>query len=369
MQGVDIRNTRYGDVWRESRKAFLDDVALCRSELLTIYKTAAANVAHDVAHLSTDTSPSGKISLRAKRDLEKSLDREISALAIASETRIRGAVQLSFNLGAVPMIELAAGSFAEIADIAKVRGALQAVHAKALEAYQVEKRYGWTFSERIWKSAATTSKTIQEVVSAGLAEGMDSVKVARMLEQYVKDGSKTLSSQYPNMMKRMGGRVPGNVSYESLRLARTEASYAFNEGTIQAARENPAVGAIGFRLSNSHPAADICDSVASADSYGLGRGNYPVEEAPSTQHPCCLCYLVPIARDISEALRVFELDPSQEPDIQDLADQVEDLKASAVTLSTPSIPYSPSWLAPALKSALASKIIEKIMEKSPIDAS
>ena len=78
--------------------------------------------------------------------------------------------------------------------------------------------------------------TMRDVDPESVAIGQDAVKTARMLQQYVRRGAMTLARDYPEMMKRMKGRIPGNISYEALRLARTEMTAAFGEGTIAASR-------------------------------------------------------------------------------------------------------------------------------------
>jgi len=103
----------------------------------------------------------------------------------------------------------------------------------------------------------------------------------------VRHGVQTLAKDYPNMMKRMKGRVPGNISYEALRLARTEMTAAFGEGTIAAARVSPSYIGMKWVLSHSHPMVDMCDTLAEHDE-GLGRGVYsPGNEPPMPAHPNC----------------------------------------------------------------------------------
>ena len=57
-----------------------------------------------------------------------------------------------------------------------------------------------------------------------------------MLQQYVRKGKQTIARDYPKMMERMGSRIPGDICYEALRLARTEMTAAFGEGTVAAAQ-------------------------------------------------------------------------------------------------------------------------------------
>jgi len=99
----------------------------------------------------------------------------------------------------------------------------------------------------------------------------------------------------------MGGRVPKSLNYEALRLARNELSEVYWQATIEGFKENPAVTAVKWLLSNNRLPGyhDICDTMAYANAHGLGAGIYPVDEAPEKPHICCLCALAPvIAKDI-----------------------------------------------------------------------
>ena len=140
---------------------------------------------------------------------------------------------------------------------------------------------------------------IQEIISSGI--NTDCAEVAKALQQYVKEGAKTFAEKYPNMYDRMGGRVPKNLNYEALRLARNELSEVYWQATIEGFKENPAVTAVKWLLSNNRLPGyhDICDTMAYANNHGLGAGIYPVDEAPEKPHICCLCSLAPvIAKDI-----------------------------------------------------------------------
>ena len=122
------------------------------------------------------------------------------------------------------------------------------------------------------------------------------------------------------MMKRMAGRVPGDLCYEALRLARTEMTAAFGEGTIAAARVSPSYIGMKWVLSKSHPLTDICDDLAAHDE-GLGRGVYsPGDEPPMPAHPNCICTLVPVHEEpekFVERLKKWKENPASEPKLED----------------------------------------------------
>lgn len=164
---------------------------------------------------------------------------------------------------------------------------------------RIFKHKEFVLSDRIWDISDNNYEKIKEIIASGI--NTDCVEVARALQQYVKEGAKTFAENYPNMYDRMGGRVPKSLNYEALRLARNELSEVYWQATIEGFKENPAVTAVKWLLSNNRLPGyhDICDTMAYADDYGLGAGIYPVDAAPEKPHICCLCSLAPvIAKDI-----------------------------------------------------------------------
>lgn len=194
------------------------------------------------------------------------------------------------------------------------------VNTAAVEAiYARTYQDGLKVSDRIWKAANNARDAMKEIVLDGVATGEDAVSVARKLEQYVKEGKSSMAEDYPNMMKRMGSRVPKDISYEALRLARTEMTSAYGEGTILSSRETPSYLGMKWALSSSHPEYDVCDVLATAE-FGQGPGVYPPGEEPKyPAHANCLCTLIPIHEDpddVVEKLLAWEADPSSQPEIE-----------------------------------------------------
>ena len=164
---------------------------------------------------------------------------------------------------------------------------------------RIFKNKKFVLSDRIWDLSDNNYDKIQEIIASGI--NTDCVKVAKALQQYVKEGAETFVKDYPNMYERMGGRVPKSLNYEALRLARNELSEVYWQATIEGFKENPAVRAVKWLLSNNRLPGyhDICDTMAYANDHGLGAGIYPVDAAPEKPHICCLCSLAPvIAKDI-----------------------------------------------------------------------
>ena len=121
------------------------------------------------------------------------------------------------------------------------------------------------------------------------------------------------------MMARIGKRVPKDLCYEAFRLARSEMSMAFMEGTYSSGRVNPAYKGVRWLLSSSHPLPDVCDDLASADLYGLGPGGYPAGDEPPYPHANCLCTVAPLVEDTKEfveRLKKWRDDPASQPELE-----------------------------------------------------
>lgn len=89
--------------------------------------------------------------------------------------------------------------------------------------------------------------------------------------------------------------------YIARRVARTEASRAFNQAYIDSVRNSPNVKGMQWNLSSSHPEPDVCDMYASVDPAGLGTGVYPENELQQIPaHPHCLCYYTAVMRSVDE---------------------------------------------------------------------
>jgi hypothetical protein len=242
--------------------------------------------------------------------------------------------QLTFNFDKYIKKNVETGSFyskqvtidlvekAGITKISKtiIEDAFYKMNADAVEAMWSRSRYGLKLSEHIWNKNRNYRKNINNILVSGVASGEDCVTVASAIEKYVKKGSKTFAESYPNMQARMPGRVPDDICYESLRLARTEMTSAYGMGTIKSASLNPASKGIKYILSASHPKYDICDVICAADKYGLGPGGYPVESAPDYPfHPNCLCIMTTINEEPEELLnrlKAWENNPSSQPDLE-----------------------------------------------------
>lgn len=192
------------------------------------------------------------------------------------------------------------------------------VNKRAAEAVWNTHKNGLKLSDRIWNVSKNSETAIRDIIQDAVASGQDVVETARLLEKYVRTDMNTMVKDYPEMMKRLKGRIPGDLSYEALRLARTETSNAFWRGTVEGARNSPTYKGVQWVLSRSHPAADICDAYAAHDE-GLGEGVYGKGHEPmGIAHPNCLCTLAPVHMSSEEIFKnwdEWEKNPKSQPEI------------------------------------------------------
>lgn len=303
----------------EARKKYIELRLKQDPEIRGLYIRAADRVARELRKLVLKT-PSSYLRKRQLEELETALraeaDRLTGNLTKAFEQYVEQAVDAGGGYSQAVTMDLfrKAGL-----DTVGLRTMFATVNRQAVEACWARTKKGLFLSDRIWQQGEKFRNTMRGIIQEAVPTGQDAVKTARMLQQYVRQGKSTLAANYPNMMERMGGRIPKDICYEALRLARTEMTAAFGEGTIAAARMSPSYIGMKWVLSHNHPVVDICDTLAEHDE-GLGRGVYsPEDEPPYPAHPNCLCALVPIHEEPEEfvaRLKRWTKNPESEPELE-----------------------------------------------------
>jgi hypothetical protein len=134
---------------------------------------------------------------------------------------------------------------------------------------------GYRLSDRIWRTSTHTRAQIDRIVTEGISQGKSAVQIANEVERFLNPTRQGVRTRRPY------GR---NLSYDAMRLSRTEIARAHGQADIMAANLNPFVEGVECVLSASHPKYDICDEYAEG-------GPYPKDAAPALPaHPHCLCY-------------------------------------------------------------------------------
>ena len=98
--------------------------------------------------------------------------------------------------------------------------------------------------------------------------------------------------------------------YYANRIARTELHRNYTDQVARELMADDQIEYVQWRLSSTHPKADVCDRNARLDAWGLGPGVYPKAEAPKPPaHPFCRCLLAP-------RIDIFDAKPRFNPDAE-----------------------------------------------------
>jgi hypothetical protein len=91
--------------------------------------------------------------------------------------------------------------------------------------------------------------------------------------------------------KNLRSKIPGlpkDLSYEALRLGRSELSNSFADSIYKTANLLPGYKGITWLLSSRHVDPDECTEYANTKKYG-SKGFFPKGKEPDVPHPNCLC--------------------------------------------------------------------------------
>ena len=143
---------------------------------------------------------------------------------------------------------------------------------------------GAGLSSRIWQSSAMASNSIQQVISAGLAQDMGAAKLSRLLQDYVNP---TVRKTWSNDKIRSilgDGYAAWNKSleYNALRLARTTLAHTATMSMRQAQKVNPY--ATKIRWHSVHAAGRTCSICEDMDGQVYDTDKCPFD------HPNGMCY-------------------------------------------------------------------------------
>jgi hypothetical protein len=319
---IDQIKTAAGEYAKEAmegRKMFLDLRLRQDPEIRKIYIRAADRIAAQIA--KGGSTPLRKKQLagimeqlrqeagQIEKELTAKLDEHLMKGVEAGGWQSRTVTVKLFEEAKTPLVKKA-----EL-DRMYVR-----VNREAVNAIWNRTKNGMQLSDRIWKTSRNSETVIKNLIQDAVASGQDAVTTAKMLQQYIRKDALTLVKSYPNIMSRMKGRVPKNLSYEALRLARTETTAAFGHGSIKAAQSSPSAKGIQYCLSSAHHIVDICDELARNNEADLGPGVYAVDDPPPyPAHPNTMSYLVTKHEspdDFVKRLKEWEKNPGSDEDLE-----------------------------------------------------
>lgn len=157
---------------------------------------------------------------------------------------------------------------------------------------------GYSYSERIWKIGSGFQDDIKRVLTTGLAQGRDPIKIAGDLEKFIAGGKTILMKRYGQLKAgtaQFARRIPKNVDYRAMRLVRSELYAGLKEADVLAGKANPGAEDLFDWIMNAGRADWDCDCP------DLAHGSpYTAAQVPAQPHANCMCYLLPRLKDRKE---------------------------------------------------------------------
>lgn len=137
---------------------------------------------------------------------------------------------------------------------------------------------GYTLSDRIWQTNSQMRRKLNLFLREAIAEGRSAKSIARDLTNFLNPTRGLIRTNKP---------YGTNLSFDAMRLARTELASAFNRAGLMAAHLNPFVTGVDVaRSPGAGPCTThVCDAVVAGNPYTLDT----VPNIPGDTHPHCLC--------------------------------------------------------------------------------
>jgi hypothetical protein len=169
---------------------------------------------------------------------------------------------------------------------------------------------GLQLSNRIWRLDQESRRGIDRVILQAIDEGKSAWDTAVLLEQYLgasatcprwtEDRLYGLTKSDIRQGNRLGLMTGTNcngqgVSYNALRLARTEIQAVHHMATDRIFKKMPWVEQEQIHLSPAHTGRDECDDVVEGGEDG--EGIYDKGEITLPLHPHCMCYKTAVQMD------------------------------------------------------------------------
>lgn len=290
--------TNYRDRIIKNRKKLLRLTIKQRKEIIEIYNKAGEEVLEKLKSVKK-----GSLQERYLKELDNAIKQYKKKLNVRLENLIREYMIKAANLGIEPSMD-----YFENMDIPfSIKSSFKSMFTNISDdvvKLLVSGAYykgGEALSKRIWNITNKNGNDIDKIIKISIAQQESINEIAKKLEKYLIKGAGT-----PQKTKIKG--INSNISYQSVRLARTSTAHAHNEAKVSSSMENPFSTGVKWNLSSEHSSRigkfgmtkDICDEYASQDNYDLGTGVFPAEKVPIS-HPNCLCYLTEEVEDIDKA--------------------------------------------------------------------
>jgi hypothetical protein len=273
----------YAEYMLQARDDFMKHRNVTLNKVKEVYTRAANSISSDMTEIAK-----GSLDHRYLADLQKALNNRAVEINDRLLDVIYDGVRLSAKDGTSGNENIAKMLFSY--DKAGVKAMFADINEQAVLAILTRTgKDGLKLSDRVWRAAESARNNVQVIIEDAVARGRNSRETAKMIQKYLQPGKWTAMKK--ETQKILG--VSSDVSYEGMRLARTEMTNAFHEGTILSSQSMPSYLGIIWLLSERHPVPDVCDDYAGHNGDGFWeKGNEPM-----IPHPQCLCVALPRHED------------------------------------------------------------------------
>lgn len=291
-----MTNAEYNLLYIEARK----NTAKLSIKAQIGVKLAYQKATHNVAKVLNDAIERNLsiITIQSNYQLINELQIASTNLAKEIENITTDAVEKSSAIYTTPSEKylLSAFSDASVSTVDKnfVKDTFSKINNNAVR-NMVARTYsdGYTFSNRVWNLKGNYEKTIKDIISAGMAQGRDPVKIIKDIQIYVKDGKIALSERWGALergTREWYGRIDGNIDWRAQRLVRSEIQATVQSVSVLSGEANPAsTGEYDWILGPGLVHCSKCEDLA--------YYTYTAENIPPYPHSNCGCQVRPKLRD------------------------------------------------------------------------
>lgn len=292
-----MTQAEFYEAQRKARDTYRANFRSVRRAISRVYISAAEEVAERIKTLETKLK-GDSLTAKSLRILESTLKK--TGARIASETEIFTVDVIDDGIYTTnkPHIQYLKDSI-KLADIDDIEfSAIEKIYGKINEDL-INLTYtrlfdGYTFEQRIWGAEKLPGLSqrwqtdIKNIVTFGLAQGRDVLKIAQDITFYAAHGREKLIKRYGDLVegtKTFSKRIPSHVDWRALRIARSELYISLQDASKLQGSLNPAVLEYKWNLTAgaSHDTC-ICPDLA-ADS------PYNEFDLPDYPHSNCLCWI------------------------------------------------------------------------------
>lgn len=299
-----------------ARQRFQKGKASTFFDVKSIYNRASWSVYDDVRKLTPGTLRHSHLTA-----LQKKL--EVRAMMMNKEVlaAVHHGIWMASSAGNQGVKQIAQHMLGDALPTPAVEKIFAGINEKATLAMLARtRRDGLKISDRVWRTGEKVRNKVMQLVEDAVVRGEDARVTAKKIQQYMQPG--IAKAHKAEVAKRLG--ISKDVSYQAMRLTRTEMNNAFYEGMVAANHSSPGYQGIYWRLSAQHVIPDICTDMANDMSYGK-LGFYPKDKEPVRPHPQCMCTPIPAyenPKQFVQRLKSWRANPHSQPDLENWYTQV-----------------------------------------------